>query len=266
MFYPSVDSYGRSGAFALDVSRGLVAGHRSVIVFGFAPDVDTSEATVWPGAGLLAHPVSALTLKVSSTNANDTANGSGARTVRVDGLDDNFDEISETVSLNGQTAVLTTQTFRRINYATVVTAGASNGSEGDIYFGTGTVTAGVPATVYEVVKYNYNNTITAHYTIPAGYNGYIMQGLFSAGQPGGSAQVQGRLMVSGPDNIRRTGAVTTVNNGVADYVFEFPLALPEKFDVEATAIGSSNNNSASAMFILLLVKGIAQPGYGNPRS
>jgi hypothetical protein len=266
MFYPSVDSYGRSGAFAVDVARGLVAGHRSVVVFGFAPDVDTTEATVWPHTGLMAHPSTAIALKVSSTNANDTANGSGAQTVRIDGLNSNFDEVSETVSLNGQTEVLTTQTFLRINYATVLTAGASNGAEGDIYLGTGTVTAGVPATVYNLIKYNYNNTITGHYTIPAGYTGYVMQGLFSAGQPGGSAQVQGRLMVSGVDSIRRTAAVTTVNNGVADYQFEFPIPVAEKFDIEATALGSSNNNSASAMFIILLVKGLYPPGYGNPRS
>lgn len=266
MYYPSVDAYGRSGSFAVDVARGLVAGHRSVVVFGFAPDVDTTETTVWPGVGLLAHPSSAITLKVSSTNANDTASGSGARTVRIDGLDTNFDEISETVSLNGQTAVLTTQLFRRVNYATVLTAGASASAEGDIYIGTGVVTTGVPATVYQIIKQSNNNTVTGHFTIPAGYTGYVMQGLFSAGQPGGSAQVQGRLLVSGTDGIRHIAAVTTVNNGVADYQFEFPIPVPEKCDVEATALGSSNNNSASAMFVILLVKGLYPPGYGNPRS
>jgi hypothetical protein len=82
----------------------------------------------------------------------------------------------------------------------------------------------------------------------------LSQGLFSAGQPGGSAQVVGRLLTIGTDNIRRAAAITTVNNGVADYVFEYPVAIPEKTTIEATAQGSSNNNEASSFFVLVLVK------------
>jgi hypothetical protein len=192
-------------------------------------------------------------MKVSSSSANDTASGTGARTVYVAGLDANHNEISEIVTLNGQTAVLTTQFFLHINEAYVATAGSSLSAEGDIYFGDGTVTAGVPATVYDIIKYDYNQRITGSYTIPAGYTGYLSQGLFSAGQPGGSAQVSGRLMTVGADGVRRTIAITTVNNGAADYVFEYPEQIPEKTTIEATAQGSSNNNAASAMFILLMV-------------
>jgi len=166
----------------------------------------------------------------------------------------NYNEISEIVTLNGQTAVLTTQSFLHINNAYVATAGSGLSAAGDIYFGDGTVTAGVPATVYDLIKFDYNQRITGSYTVPAGYTAYVSQGLFSAGQPGGSAQISGRLMTIGTDNIRRTAAITTVNNGVADYVFEYPLQIPEKTTLEATAQGSSNNNSASAMFILVLIK------------
>jgi hypothetical protein len=90
--------------------------------------------------------------------------------------------------------------------------------------------------------------------VPAGYTAFVSQGLFSAGQAGGSNQVQGRLMTRGTDNIRRTAALTTLNNGVADYAFEYPLPVPEKTTIEATAIGSANNNSVSSLFILVLVK------------
>jgi hypothetical protein len=192
-------------------------------------------------------------MKVSSSSADDTANGTGARTVYVAGLDANHREIEEIVTLNGQTAVLTTQSFLHINQAYVGTTGSSLSAEGDIYFGDGVVTAGVPATVYDLIKFDYNQRITGSYTVPAGYTAYLSQGLFSAGQPGGSAQVSGRLMTVGTDGVRRTIAITTVNNGAADYVFEYPERIPEKTTLEATAQGSSNNNAASAMFILLLV-------------
>lgn len=254
MHSPSITIQGKNEPFELQVARGFIEGHRTVIVFGYNGDVDTSEVTVWPLPSIIAHPAAALQMKVSSTSANDTSAGTGARTVVIQGLDANYVEISETVTLNGQTEVLTAQSFFRINYAYVATAGSTNSAAGDIYFGTGTVTAGVPATVYNIIKYDFNNTVTGHYTVPAGYTGYLSQGLFSAGQASGSTQVRGRLLTTGLDDIRRTAAVTTVNNGVADYVFEYPLRIPEKTDIEATGIGSANNNGVSCMFIVLLTR------------
>jgi hypothetical protein len=252
--YISQTQYGKNEEFTLQVARGQIQGHRSVVVFGFNPDVDTTQVSVWPLPSLISFPASALQMTVSSTSANDTAAGTGARTVVVQGLDSQYNEITETVTLNGQTAVTMTASFLRVNYAYVETAGSGNGAAGDIYIGTGTVTAGVPATTYDIIKFDYNNTTTGSYTIPAGYTAYVSQGLFSAGQISGSNQVQGRLLSRGVDNIRRTAAITTLNNGVADYVFEYPLMIPEKTTLEATAIGSSNNNACSSMFILVLVK------------
>jgi hypothetical protein len=250
----SITRQGSYEPFELQVARNQIQGHRSVVVFGFNPDVDTSQVSVWPLPSLITFPASAIQMTVSSTNANDTSAGTGARTIVVQGLDANYNEVSETVTLNGQTAVTMTAFLIRINYAYVLSAGSGNGAAGDIYIGTGTVTAGVPATTYDIIKFDYNTTITGSWTVPAGYTAYVSQGLFSSGQSGGSNQVQGRLLTRGTDNIRRTAAVTSINNGVADYVFEYPVVVQEKTTLEATAIGSSSNNAVSSMFILVLVK------------
>ena len=249
----SISRFGLTEPFELQVARGQITGHRSVSVFGYNPDVDQTRVTVWPYTGILPLAPSAIQLKVSSSSADDNSSGTGARTVFLAGLDANHREISETVTLNGQTSVLTSNSYLHINNAYVATAGSGLSAAGDIYFGDGVVTAGVPATVYDLIKFDYNSRITGSYTIPAGYTGYVSQGLFSAGQPGGSAQVSGRLMTIGADGIRRTIAITTVNNGTADYAFEYPVAVPEKTTLEATAQGSSNNNEASSLFVLVLV-------------
>lgn len=253
----TISSITRQGAyepFELQVARNQIQAHRSVVVFGFNPDVDATQVSVWPLPSLITFPASAIQMTVSSTSADDTAAGTGARTIVVQGLDANYNEVSETVTLNGQTAVTMTASLIRINYAYVLTAGSGNSAAGDIYIGTGTVTAGVPATTYDIIKFDYNTTITGSWTVPAGYTAYVSQGLFSSGQSGGSNQVQGRLLTRGTDNIRRTAAVTSINNGVADYVFEYPIVIQEKTTIEATAIGSSSNNAVSSMFILVLVK------------
>ena len=252
--YVSQTQYGKNELFELQVARGQIQGHRNVTVFGFNGDVDQTQVSVWPLPSLITFPAAALQMTVSSTNANDTAAGTGARTVVVQGVDANYNEVTETVTLNGQTAVTMSASLLRVNYAYVATAGSGNSAAGDIYIGTGTVTAGVPATVYDIIKFDYNTTTTGSYTIPAGYTAYISQGLFSTGQPSGTTQVQGRLLTRGTNNIRMTAALTTLNNGVANYVFEYPLAVPEKTTIEATAIASANNNAVSSMFIILLVK------------
>lgn len=250
----SISRYGRNEPFELQVSRGQVAWHRPVIVFGFNSDVDTAVETVWPAGGILSYPATALQMSVSSSNANDTESGTGARTVYIAGLDASYNEISEIIALDGQTGVTTQNSYLRINEAYVVSAGSGNSAAGSIYIGTGALNAGVPATIYDIIAFDYNKRVTGSYTVPAGYTGYIVQGLFSAGQISGSTSITGRLMTRGLNNVKLTSAVVTLNNGVADYKFEFPIPLPEKTTVEAEANGSAVNNSCSCMFIIVLVK------------
>jgi hypothetical protein len=250
----SITQNGRFEPWELQVSRGQISWHQSVVVFGYNSDVDGAVETVWPHGGILGFPSAALQLSVSSSSTDDTALGTGARTVYLEGLDANHNVISEIVTLTGQTAVTTTKSYLHINNCYVASAGSGESAAGTIYFGTGTVTAGVPATVYDVIQFDYNARITGSYTIPAGYTGYVSQGLFSSGQASGTGPVTGRLMTRGTNNIRLTAAVTTVNNSAADYTFEYPLLVPEKTTIEAQAIGTGNNNACSSMFIILLIK------------
>lgn len=250
----SITRQGTFEPFGLQVSRGQIQGHSSVIVFGYNPDVDTSEESVWPDGGTIPHPTSASVLKISSSSANDTSAGTGARTVFIEGLDGDYNVVSETVILSGQTAVNTTNSYLYVNLFYVATVGSGGENAGNINAGTGTVTAGVPAVLYDIISTGYNSRTTGHYCVPAGYTGYLIQGLFSAGQASGSTAVTGFLKQHGPDGILRVGAVTTVNNSTADYLFEMPLQIPEKNCVGSTAIGSASNNAVSSYFNIVLIK------------
>jgi hypothetical protein len=82
-----------------------------------------------------------------------------------------------------------------------------------------------------------------------------VQGLFTAGQASGSTAITGKLLIhSSDDNIVRVGAITTLNIGVVQYMFNYPTAIPEKNCIGATAIGSAANNSVSSMFNICLIK------------
>jgi hypothetical protein len=250
----SITRQGTFEPFGLQVSRGQIQGHSSVIVFGYNSDVDTSEETVWPDGGTIPHPTSASVLKISSSSANDASAGTGARTVYIEGVDGNYAVVSETVTLNGQTAVNTTNSYLYVNRFYVVTVGSGGANAGNINAGTGTVTSGVPDVLYDIIATGYNNRTTGHYCVPAGYTAYMTEGIFSAGQASGSTSVTGFLKQHGPDNILRVGAVATVNNSAAVFVFEQPYIIPEKNCVGATAIGSSANNAVSSYFNIILIK------------
>lgn len=250
----SITRQGTFEPFGLQVSRGQIQGHSSVIVFGYNPDVDTSEESVWPDGGTVPHPTVASVLKISSSSTDDASAGTGARTVFIQGLDGSYNVVSETVTLNGQTAVNTTNSYLYVNNFYVVTAGSGGANAGVIYAGTGTVTSGVPAVIYDLMAVGYNNRTTGHFCVPAGYTGYMTEGLFSSGQASGATSVTGFLKQHGPDGILRVGAVTTVNNSAAVFMFEQPYVIPEKNCVGATAIGAAANNAVSSYFSIILIK------------
>jgi hypothetical protein len=254
----SITRTGKFEPFELQVARGQITMHSSIIIFGYNPDVDTAEETVWPNGGTVPHPTAASVLKVSSSSTSDTALGTGARTVTIVGLDGDYNQLSETVTLAGQTAVNTTNSYLYVNQFYVTSVGSGGSNAGDINVGTGTVTLGVPAVLYDMIAAGYNNRTTGHYCVPAGYTGYMMQGLFSAGQASGSTAVTGFLKQHGPDGILRVGAVTTVNNSAADFVFEIPYVIPEKNCVGAVAVGAASNNAVSSYFNILLIKNDGQ--------
>jgi len=254
----SITQVGTYEPFGLQVSRGQIQGHSTVIVFGYNPDVDTSEETIWPDGGLIPHPTVASVLKISSSSASDTSDGTGARTVFIEGVDGNFNVVSETVILNGQTAVNTTNSYLYVNSFYVATVGSGGANAGNINAGTGTVTSGVPAVLYDIIAIGYNQRTTGHYCVPAGFTGYMTEGSISAGQATGSTAVTAFLKQHGTDNILRVGAVSTVNNSDAVFSFEQPYIIPEKNCVGASAIGAAANNAVSSYFNIILIQNYIQ--------
>jgi hypothetical protein len=250
----SITQNGRFEPFELQVSRGQISFHRTITVFGYNPDVDTAELVVWPDGATVGYQHPGATITVSSSNANDNASGSGAQTVAIVGLDSDHNEITEIVEMDGQNAVTTSGLFTHVNFMYVVTAGASLKNEGIIYSGTGTVTLGVPASIFNLIYTGFSNSTSAHYTIPAGYTGYLISGSISSGQASGTTAVIGKLIVLGKDQIARVAAVNALNNQFAYYDFKLPIPIPEMNTVEARAFATSNNNFVSAFFQILLVK------------
>jgi hypothetical protein len=238
----SITRQGQFEPFELQVARGQIQGHNTVFKFGNNPDINGSLETIWSQGGIYAYPAAATVMKVSSSSNDDDVAGTGARTVTVSGLDANYNEVSETVELDGQTEVLTTTEFIRVNRAFVVTAGSGGTAAGTIYVGTGTVTAGVPDTIFAVISLGFNQTTMAIWTVPAGYTLYITGGTFSAASNNATQYILGKFMFRPFGGVFRNAADITVNSNVFRYEWDIPIALPEKTDIEARAIALAGTN------------------------
>jgi hypothetical protein len=102
-------------------------------------------------------------MTILSSDPADAAAGTHARTIRIEGLDANYNAQSEDVSLNGITPVALSNSYLRIFRAYILTAGeaAVNGGNIDVLDSSGNIMARIPI--------GLGQTLQAVYTIPAIY-------------------------------------------------------------------------------------------------
>lgn len=227
----------------MEVAKGNVPGHSSVHKFGFNPDIDNNSEpeTVWSAGGLYPWDSfnTAQTLYVKSSDSNDTM------AVTIEGLDSNYDLLSENVTLTGTTAVTTTNQFIRV-FRMAYDGGDPN--EGDITAHVGSSTGTVVAQIDEGLA----QTLMALYTIPAGHTGYLLT-LDISVQKNKDAQV--KLFARQPNKTFRVQQVAEVHEASKTYPFPIPLRFPEKTDLEIQAHDVENNNTrVTSNFDLLLIQ------------
>lgn len=245
---PSLQQLGN--AEYINVARGLDTSATATRRTGYNAGVGTGETTVWnETTTLVAYPATATTVTVSSSSANDTAAGTGARTITLTGLDANYNTISETITMNGQTAVTSTLAYLRLSPLVTLTAGSGGANAGVIYAGTGTVTAGVPATIYSSMGVGFNESHQAFYTVPAGMTAYILD--LSATSDTAGVRINlytrafGSLFLARRINQIGISGFTRTN--------QLPMVIPAKTDIEYRALVGTGTAKVSAQFELLLV-------------
>lgn len=250
------DAMAAQEPYELQVSKGQVAGASSLYKFGYNPDINGTEETVWSQGGDVVWPAAAFTAFISSSSTADTSAGTGAQTVTVEGLDENYAVQSVTVSMNGQTQVQIGDAsgWIRINRAFVATAGSGGTAAGTVYIAATGVSSGVPTgTIYASIT-DGNQTQMAVYTVPASHTLYLDDLIFTAAisQANNYATVKLNTRDFG-SNVFRTKFINVLQSNELIVDFEFPLAIPEKTDIECRAVTSNTNNQIGASFQGVLI-------------
>ena len=250
--YPPLD--GSSGTvvagtpFYLAVSQGEVEGYSNVSKFGYNSAVGSAAfEVIWETGGQYPYQSTAVAVDVVSDDVADDVAGTGARTLKIQGLDGDYNLAEETINMDGTTTVTTTQTFLRVFRASVETAGTSKTNEGDItieYAGGSDVAATITA--------ENGQTLMAIYTIPAGKTGYVLAINVSTGK---DQEELYKLLTRNntvTDAAFQTKEFLETRGGFINFSKVAITKITEKTDIELQA-KSSSTSSASGGFELILV-------------
>lgn len=165
----------------LMISAGFVAGYEAVVITGFNGDIDTGAMEdIWNQGGTLAWLSSAETMDLVSDDANDTSAGTGLQSVLVEGVDADYNEISEVVVMNGLTDVTTTSSFFYVKRLTGLGVGSNGKNIGNI-----TATASTAATVQAKIDAGDGISKNGFYIVPAGKTLFSNSIIFTAGKISG---------------------------------------------------------------------------------
>lgn len=242
----SITRFGLNEPFDLQVSRNQITGHRTIFRNAYSLVITSGQNyAVWNRAANYTFPSSASVMTLSSSAVGDVG-----QAVLVSGLDADYNEISEVITLNGTTPVTSVKSFFRINDMLVLV----DSPTGNIYFGTGTVTAGVPANVYGFISAGDNAMMAAVYSVPAGHSLYIYGGSINASLATATKLVTVSFITQ-INGVRYQAAKISTSGGYQHYPYTPPLRIPAKADLLDTATTTDNTASTiTANFSGILIK------------
>ena len=228
--------------YGLGVAKGQFDDITHVHKFGAVPAMSQNQTgTIWD-VNDTSYPWSAFatagTLSIPAVNASDDG-----KSVVLVGLDENYVELEETVTVSSSAATTTTGEFIRIFRAYVTNGSATNVGNINIQKG-GTTVARITA--------GKAQTLMAIYTVPAGKTGYILKGVATC-QSGADATGDMFIRYFGQDSFR-VGHSFEVSGTGGEYLYDFgvPVKIPEKSDIDIRCSVRSNNARVTAAFDIIL--------------
>ena len=243
--YPNVVTFsGGVGSYPyfLQVSRGLVTGHKRIFKFGYNEEIQDVEETIWDVGGLYAYPSSAVTMTATSSSGATDEDVQ----VTIQGLDASYNELSETVTLDASGTATTTGSFLRVNRAFVASGTASAGN----------ITIANGGTTYAYVSTLHQQTLMAIWTVPAGYTGYLFQVDTTAFTVQNNKVATIRMITRELNGVFRTQQKFDLFQASYHQDIVCPQPILEKTDIEFRAIADSSNADlrVSATFDIIYIE------------
>jgi hypothetical protein len=222
----------------LNISRGLIKDAEPRNIFGYNSAIGTEYIAAWELASPYVYPNTAVKLSANSSSASDTS-----VTVRVVGLDQNYDIIAENITLNGTNAVTSNNEFFRINDIITISGNAI----GNINLSNNNIT-------YGKVAANTGKNQASIFTVPAGYEFYLYRiDAFCATAAQNNRYVFFRNFIQSSTGVRLQVAQTTFLENMS-IQRRLPFKYTEKTDIQLQVKGSGGTQEIGVFAEGVLVK------------
>lgn len=195
--------------------------------FGYNTAVNNSYESI-TDLGTFNLPSTAAAVSVVSSSAQDGPAGTGARTIEVEGLDENYVEQVATITMAGTGAATTgSTTFIRVFRMRVLTTGSNETNVGNI-------TASVGGDDVAQISADNGQTLMSVYTVPANKVAYLIkfQASISKNQ---EATIQLRTKGHNDNGVWQVKGQFGTFASVVGYNYAVPLMIPAKTDIEFRA-------------------------------
>lgn len=180
-------------------------------------------------------------IKINSFSDNDKGNGTGARKIRITGLNPEYEKIQEEIELNGVYDVFTINLFIRIIEVEVSEVGSNCSNDGDIYL------RDESENLQARIIAKMNNTLMALDVVPAGYCGFITQLMGTV-----ERWRQGTLTIKTRNalGIERTKMQFELAENTRDLPLKNPIKIDEKTDIYIEIIAKESDVNVFAGFCI----------------
>lgn len=148
-------------------------GHRIINKYGENQDIDTASVpeTIWSHGGIFPFLDTAIEMDFNSTLASDDIAGTGAQKIEITFYDNSHNEFIQVFDTDGTADVQLPGTIKLVSRIEVVQSGTGGVNEGDIHI----VDRSTGIIVYQSLKPNNGQTLTAVQMIPSGKKGKIQK-------------------------------------------------------------------------------------------
>jgi hypothetical protein len=200
----------------LNTARGLVRDAEVRNIFGFNEDLGTEYIPLWENNTAYTYPTSNTTMGITSTDPTDSC------TIRVIGLDSNYDIVAENVSVSGTANNVLSTPFFRVNDLITIAGNTANG----------TITLENGSTVFGQINPRIGKNQASIFTVPRGYKFYLNRiDAFCA-----TASLNNRILFFRNRVVNNNG----IEFNVAETTFldkmniqrQYPFAYGEKSDIQ----------------------------------
>jgi len=227
--------------FNIEVARGAITGYEHVVIVGVNPAVSKTFEDLWDVGGNFSFPTAGETWEILSSSASDTSAGTGARTVLISGLDDSYVEQTETVTMNGTSAVTTARTdWFRIRSVIVTSCGSGQTNAGDI-----TIRVSGGGASRSLILTGNGQTFNGFFTVPAGKT-LLVQFSQVVIPKNEDVTLQSQVLIDGT-NAFVSGAQLAVYQNNLSTVFTSIPTIPEKTDFRLTAKSTNTTVTVSQL-------------------